>query len=253
MIFPCVSFLLSVCFFFLCLFIDLLALLCDLWALSFLTRDWTQAQAAKVPNPNHCTIRELPTCVFCSVSLLVTDSLTLHLSPNICLSLLLKDIFIGYRILDWLLLFVLILSASVLFSFNSGNPYLLVIYSWILYSETYSWSQERRHLGMRRAQTGGPGSWWVGHPPGAAVELQQASSREQCTVTCGGDQARAVTSTHRQHRLGRAWLGGPRALAQREAQGRDFWNQDSVAPVATGETASVISDEKTFMSLYPCR
>lgn len=113
--FPCVSFLLSVCFFFLCLFYWFIGPVMWPMGSKFLTRDWTQAQA--VPNPNHCRHQELPTCVFCSVSLLVTDSLTLHLSPNICLSLLLKDIFIGYRILDWLLLFVLILSASVLFFF----------------------------------------------------------------------------------------------------------------------------------------
>ena len=167
MIFPCVSFLLSVCFFFLCLFIDLLALLCDLWALSFLTRDWTQAQAAKVPNPNHCTIRELPTCVFCSVSLLVTDSLTLHLSPNICLSLLLKDIFIGYRILDWLLLFVLILSASVLFSFNSGNPYLLQLYtvgSYILKPIADHRKEGIWGWGGHRQEGLAPGGWAI--PPG---------------------------------------------------------------------------------------
>lgn len=240
------------CFFFL----YLLALLCDLWALSFLARGWTQAQAAKVPDPNHWTIRELPACVFCSLSLLATDSLTLHLSPNICLSLLLKDIFIGYRILDWLLLFVLILSASGLFSFNSGNPYLLQLYTVGSYILKPIPDHKKEHVcgwGRDRQESLGLAPGGVGHLPGAAVGPQQVSGREQCAIACGGDQAGAGTSTLRQHRLGRAWLGGPGALTQREAQGRRFWNQDSVAPVATGETASGISDEKTFMSLYPCR
>ena len=38
----------------------ILAVLCGLWDLSFLTRDWTQVSAVKAPNPKHWTTREFP-------------------------------------------------------------------------------------------------------------------------------------------------------------------------------------------------
>ena len=38
----------------------ILAVLCGVWDLSFLTRDWTQVSAVKAPNPNHWTTREFP-------------------------------------------------------------------------------------------------------------------------------------------------------------------------------------------------
>ena len=78
---------------------------------------------------------------------------------------------------------------------------------------------------------------------------QGGSCWEQWAVTCGSEQARAVTSTHGRHPLGRAWLGGPGGHARRAV----LLEWDIMAPMATGETASLISDEKAFVSLYPCR
>ena len=52
---------------------------------------------------------------------------------------------------------------------------------------------------------------------------------------------------------GQGLAGGPGGPCLEGRAGPSLLEWDIVAPVATGETASVISDEKTFMSLYPYR
>ena len=54
------------------------AMPCSLWDLSSVTRDWTLAMAAKAQNPNHWTIRELPTyryVLYILTALLISNSI----------------------------------------------------------------------------------------------------------------------------------------------------------------------------------